>query len=60
VTEREIWVDPYRGQRIAVEPLPPHGLLDLIVEEDGLAASARLDREGVQKLRDALDEWLDP
>jgi hypothetical protein len=58
VTEREVWRDPYRAQRITVEPLPPHGLLDLYVEEDGLATSARLDPDAARRLRDTLDGWL--
>ncbi len=58
MTERELWTDPHRGQRVAVEPLPPHGVLDLIVDDDGLSASARLDGAGARAVRDALTEFL--
>ena len=57
--EQEVWTDPYGAQRVSIEPLPADGLLDLIVDENGLSAAARLGPTGVRAVRDALSDWLD-
>ena len=58
MTERVVHRDEYRGEQVLIDDLPPHGLLDLIVDQDGISASARLDAAAVTDLRDALDVWL--
>jgi hypothetical protein len=58
MTERLVWEDPERAERVLLDDHPAHGLIDLIVEEDGLAVSARLDRDGASCVRAALARWL--
>jgi hypothetical protein len=58
MAERVVHQDPYRAEQVILDDLPPHGLVDLIVDQDGMSASARLDRASATAVRDALSTWL--
>lgn len=59
MSERLVHADPYRAERVILDDLACHGVLDLIVDEDGLSVSARLDVASATAVRDALSEWIE-